>query len=39
LVKGDEIPKNYEDLLLPKWKGKLGLDLNKTARYVVGAED
>ena len=40
LVKGDDIPKNYEDLLLRKWKGKLGLDLNnKTEWYVVGAED
>lgn len=35
LVKADEIPKNYEDLLLPKWKGKLGLDLNKTEWYVA----
>jgi iron(III) transport system substrate-binding protein len=35
LVRGDEIPKSYEDLLLPKWKGKLGLDLNKTEWFVA----
>ena len=35
LVKGDDIPKSYEDLLLPKWKGRLGLDLNKTEWYVA----
>ena len=35
LVKGDDIPKSYDDLLLPKWKGKLGLDLNKTEWYVA----
>lgn len=34
LVKADEIPKSYEELLLPKWKGKLGLDLNKTEWFV-----
>ena len=35
LVKGDDIPKSYNDLLLPKWKGRLGLDLNKTEWYVA----
>ncbi len=35
LVKADEVPKNYEGLLLPKWKGKLGLDLNKTEWFVA----
>jgi iron(III) transport system substrate-binding protein len=34
-VKAEEIPKSYEDLLLPKWKGKMGLDLNKTEWYVA----
>lgn len=35
LVRADEIPKSYEELLLPKWKGKLGLDLNKTEWFVA----
>jgi iron(III) transport system substrate-binding protein len=35
LVKPDEVPKSYEDLLLPKWRGKLGMDLNKTEWYVA----
>ena len=35
LVKREDVPKSYEDLLLPKWKGKLGLDLNKTEWYVA----
>ena len=35
LVKPDEVPKSYEDLLLPKWKGKMGMDLNKTEWYVA----
>ncbi|OGQ83068.1 MAG: hypothetical protein A3F90_20045 [Deltaproteobacteria bacterium RIFCSPLOWO2_12_FULL_60_19] len=35
LVKPDEVPKSYQDLLLPKWKGKLGMDLNKTEWYVA----
>jgi iron(III) transport system substrate-binding protein len=28
----DEVPKNYEDLLLPKWKGKMGMD---NADYIL----
>ncbi len=35
LVKANEIPKNYEELLQPKWKDKLGLDLNKTEWFVA----
>ena len=35
LVKPDEVPKSYQDLLLPKWKGKMGMDLNKTEWYVA----
>jgi iron(III) transport system substrate-binding protein len=35
MVKSDEVPKSYQDLLLPKWKGKLGMDLNKTEWYVA----
>jgi iron(III) transport system substrate-binding protein len=34
MVKPDEVPKSYSDLLLPKWKGKMGMDLNKTEWYV-----
>jgi ABC-type Fe3+ transport system substrate-binding protein len=35
MVKPDEVPKSYPDLLLPKWKGKMGMDLNKTEWYVA----
>ena len=35
MVKPDEVPKSYDELLLPKWKGKMGLDLNKTEWYVA----
>jgi iron(III) transport system substrate-binding protein len=35
LVKPEEVPKSYQDLLLSKWKGKMGLDLNKTEWYVA----
>ena len=35
MVKANEVPKSYQDLLLPKWKGQMGLDLNKTEWYVA----
>jgi len=35
LVRPEDVPKSYEDLLLPKWKGMMGLDLNKTEWYVA----
>jgi iron(III) transport system substrate-binding protein len=35
MVKPNEVPKSYQDLLLPKWKGKIGMDLNKTEWYVA----
>ena len=33
LVKPQEVPANYQDLLLPKWKGKMGLILSHTEWY------
>jgi iron(III) transport system substrate-binding protein len=40
LVKGDDIPKGWEDLLDPKWQGKIGIadlksSLGYTAEWVV----
>jgi iron(III) transport system substrate-binding protein len=35
MVKPNEVPKSYQDLLLPKWKGKIGMDLNKTEWYAA----
>lgn len=35
LVRPGEVPKGYQELLLPKWKGKMGMDLNKTEWYVA----
>jgi iron(III) transport system substrate-binding protein len=35
MVKPNEVPKSYQDLLLPKWKGMIGMDLNKTEWYVA----
>src|SRR5919108_560563 len=34
LVRADEAPKKYEDLLAPKWKGKLGVNLQDPEWYV-----
>lgn len=30
-----EVPKRYEDLLLPRWKGKIGLDSNKIEWFAM----
>ncbi len=35
MVKPADVPKSYQDLLRPRWKGKMGLDLNKTEWYVA----
>ena len=32
LVPREQVPKTYEDLLLPKWKGKMGMD---EAEYIM----
>jgi iron(III) transport system substrate-binding protein len=34
-VKPDEVPRRYEDLLSPKWKGRMALDANEE-RWVPG---
>jgi iron(III) transport system substrate-binding protein len=34
-VKPDELPRRYEDLLQPKWKGRMALDANEE-RWVPG---
>src|SRR5438309_1344944 len=34
LVRPDEAPKKYEDLLAPKWKGKIGVNLQDPEWYV-----
>jgi iron(III) transport system substrate-binding protein len=33
LVKAEDVPATYQDLLLPKWKGKIGLILSHTEWY------
>jgi iron(III) transport system substrate-binding protein len=35
LVKKDEIPKRWEDLLDPKWKGKVALNPNRPEWYIA----
>jgi iron(III) transport system substrate-binding protein len=39
LVKGDDIPKGYDDLLDPKWKGKIAIEPSDVELYadMVGA--
>jgi len=34
-VKPEEVPKSYEDLLAPKWKGKMLLDTNDFDWYIA----
>jgi iron(III) transport system substrate-binding protein len=34
LIRADEAPKKYEDILAPKWKGKLGVNLQDPEWYV-----
>ena len=34
LVKPDEVPKSYDDLLLPKWRGKLGIESSNVAWFM-----
>jgi iron(III) transport system substrate-binding protein len=35
LVPQDEVPRNYQDLLLPKWKGKMNMGSDEYAWYSV----
>ena len=35
LLKPDEVPTSYQDLLLPKWKGKMGFVLSHTEWYFA----
>jgi iron(III) transport system substrate-binding protein len=35
LVKKDEVPKRWEDLLDPKWKGKVALNPNRPEWYIA----
>ena len=35
LVKKDEIPKRWEDLLDPKWKGKVAINANRPEWYIA----
>lgn len=35
LVKPEEIPSSYQELLAPKWKGKMGFNLSHTEWYVA----
>ncbi len=38
LVKPEDAPKNYQDLLDPKWKGKLGIDIKDHQWYAAQVE-
>lgn len=35
LVKKDEVPKRWEDLLDPKWKGKVAINANRPEWYIA----
>jgi len=35
LVKQEELPKNYNDLLEPRWKGKLGMEAEDSDWFGV----
>lgn len=35
LVKKDEIPKSYEDILNPKWKGKIGMEAGNAEWFAT----
>src|SRR5438132_8809269 len=35
LVKPEEVPATYEDLLLPKWRGKLGIEASNVAWFAA----
>ncbi len=34
LVRPDEVPRNYEDLLKPRWKKNMAIDLESTIWFV-----
>ena len=36
LVAEKDVPKNFDDLLKPVWKGKMGMQLNSTGDRVIG---
>src|SRR5256884_7557670 len=38
LVKPEEVPATYEDLLLPKWRGKLGIEASNVAWFAAVAK-
>ena len=38
LVRPGEIPKTYDDLLLPKWRGKLGIEASNVAWFMGVAQ-
>jgi ABC-type Fe3+ transport system substrate-binding protein len=35
LLKPDEVPSSYQELLLPKWKGRMGFVLSHTEWYFA----
>jgi iron(III) transport system substrate-binding protein len=35
LVKPEEVPRSYDDLLQPKWKGKLGIEASNVAWFAA----